>query len=217
MFVALRNLTESKKHTNPTWISAQENLVFFDKKLLIAGLRKATEEMLQDLNSYYSEQIMSCTISALTLAADTRHMPLLDNSIDRIITSPPYLTRIDYAISTTPELSLFGNPDLLTHVRHNTMGAPVITEDAKFQKKSWGKICNSFLDAVASHPTKAARSYYWKNIVQYFIDMEKSIEEIFRVLKPGGKGLIVVQSSYFKDVEAQLSERCTWKWPAKKD
>lgn len=86
------------------------------------------------------------------------------------------------------------------------MGAPVITKNRRHQKPEWGTLCNSLLDAVKSHPTKAAESYYWKNIVQYFMDLDTALDEIIRVLKPGGKGLIVVQSSYFKDIDIPLGE-----------
>src|SRR5690606_30843239 len=62
------------------------------------------------------------------------------------------------------------------------------------------------LDAVSSHGTKAARSYYWKNLVQYFMDMEAALRDIQRVLRGGGEALIVVQSSYFKEVEMPLGD-----------
>jgi len=103
-------------------------------------------------------------------------------------------------------MAAFGGDKLLTYVRHQTMGAPVITKNRRHQKPEWGTLCNSLLDAVKSHPTKAAESYYWKNIVQYFMDLDTALDEIIRVLKPGGKGLIVVQSSYFKDIDIPLGE-----------
>jgi tRNA G10 N-methylase Trm11 len=160
--------------------------------------------MLADLREFFRESdVLAINLS---LAADARNIPLKNNSVDFIITSPPYLTRIDYAVSTHPELSVFGNSELLTYLRHNTMGAPVITKGPKHQLSHWGDICNKTLNLIAEHPTKAARSYYWKNIVQYFMDMDLALEEIKRVLKPGGQALIVVQSSYFKDIEISLGD-----------
>jgi ubiquinone/menaquinone biosynthesis C-methylase UbiE len=38
------------------------------------------------------------------------------------------------------------------------------------------------------------------------MDMEASLREIYRVLKPGSSGLIVVQSSYFKEHEIELGD-----------
>jgi len=38
--------------------------------------------------------------------------------------------------------------------------------------------------------------------------MDNALEEIKRVLKPGGKGVLVVQSSYFKDIAIPLGEIC---------
>jgi hypothetical protein len=62
------------------------------------------------------------------------------------------------------------------------MGATVITKERKEQRESWGKSSNQVLDAIKSHETKAAVSYYWKNIVQYFMDADAALEEIFRVV-----------------------------------
>jgi SAM-dependent methyltransferase len=203
LFVTLRAFANKLRGSNPTWLVEPDKASTIPNQELHSTLVATAEAMLIDLASHHRT-----TTSAPfgVMCCDTRKIPLLDSSIDRIITSPPYLTRIDYAVSTSFELSLFGANSLVTHVRHNTMGAPVITGKKITQDERWGTIVNDFLSEVASHPTKAAKSYYWKNLVQYFSDMDRALEEIARVLKPGGSGLIVVQSSYFKDVEAKLGE-----------
>ncbi len=38
------------------------------------------------------------------------------------------------------------------------------------------------------------------------MDMDDALDQIFQVLKPGGKGLVVVQSYYFKGMELPLRE-----------
>jgi DNA modification methylase len=204
MFVALRVLCDPKKHANPTWMSQGSEKLSFSAGGLRDAVFATAQKMLKDLRLYYAG--VSSDTPSWCLAADARKLPFQNNSIDRVITSPPYLTRIDYAVSTAPELMLFGNDSLVEHVRHNTMGAPVVTRNVKVQKPEWGPLCNEFLSSVASHSTKAAKTYYWKNLAQYFMDMEASLTEIFRVMKPGGSGIIVVQSSYFKEIEAKLGE-----------
>jgi hypothetical protein len=40
--------------------------------------------------------------------ASSESLPIGDKSVDFILTSPPYCTRIDYAVATMPELALIG-------------------------------------------------------------------------------------------------------------
>ena len=204
LFVALREISDTRLATNPTWPLTSERKVHMKGAALIRELRRTASNMLMDLREFYSAS-NHCSPS-YAMAGNVKDMPLRSNSVNWIITSPPYLTRIDYAVSTTPELALFDNALLLEYVRHQTTGAPVITKERKEQKREWGRLCNRILSEIKNHPTKAAESYYWKNIVQYFMDTERALEEIARVLSPGGKGLIVVQSSYFKDIEIPLGD-----------
>src|SRR5690606_14838100 len=98
----------------------------------------------------------------------SRKLPIATGKIDVIITSPPYLTRIDYAVAVAPELSLM-NPDVsLREIRLGTMGSPVIRGNPALQKTAWGGKCNRFLNDVAAHGSKAAKSYYLKHMLQYF-------------------------------------------------
>lgn len=204
IFVSLRKLSGLKPRSNPTWINKSDKKVTLSPQVLFEELRNNAAQMLRDIKEFYAFQCE--VIPHISLTGDIRSMPFYGESIDVLIASPPYLTRIDYAISTMPEIYLLGGEELLSCIRHSTMGAPVITKGEKYQKQSWGTTCNFILDSIKEHPTKAAKSYYWKNIVQYFMDLDNALDEIKRVLKPGGKELIVVQSSYFKELEIPLAK-----------
>ena len=65
---------------------------------------------------------------------------------------------------------------------------------------AWGETCNRFLDKLYSHTSKASKTYYFKNHLQYFASLYASIREISRVLKRDGKCAMVVQDSYYKDI-----------------
>lgn len=140
----------------------------------------------------------------LPLQMDSRRLDIEDNFIDGIITSPPYLTRIDYAMSTKPEILIVSNSEILRQIRENTIGSPVIVDKNIAVNSLWGKTCLQLLNRVKKHRSKAATSYYLPNMLQYFNDAELSLREIIRVLKPNSKALIVVQSSYFKEHEINL-------------
>lgn len=204
LFVTLRQLSGIKNRTNPTWLEGRKEKISIPQSVLQAELCKKANEMLNTLDAFYQNSEISREI--YSMVGNAANIPLPDRSIDCIITSPPYLTRIDYAISTAPELNIFGVGDLVTRVRHATTGAPVITKELKEQRDSWGFLCNEILDRIKSHDSKAAATYYWKNITQYFMDIDKAMSEIYRVLRPGGRGLIVVQSSFFKEIEIPLGQ-----------
>jgi SAM-dependent methyltransferase len=204
VFVTLREYSGTRKGSNPTWLRRSGEKIGIANETLYRALRRNCTNMLADIR----EEFRYCerTVPSFSMSADVKSLPLRDATVDRVITSPPYLTRIDYAVSTSPELILLGDDELLRYVRHRSMGAPVITKEAKEQRENWGTRCNEVLNSIKSHDTKAAASYYWKNIVQYFMDTDAALKEIVRVLRPGGEGLIVVQSSYFKEIDLPLGE-----------
>ena len=86
------------------------------------------------------------------------------------------------------------------------MGAPVIVDKTITVNPRWGDACNSFLESVTNHKSKAAVSYYLPNYLQYFRDAELSLRSIYNVLRSGGKALVVVQSSYYKEIELSLGQ-----------
>jgi hypothetical protein len=176
--------------------------ISLDLSALISELRGTSKRMLNDLEAFYFASPNHA--ASLSIIGDAKRLPLRASGATHIICSPPYLTRIDYAIATMPELLLTGTKEALNAIRHRTMGAPVITSEEKAQTSIWGVLCNDLLDRIKAHHTKAAASYYWKNIVQYFMDLEAALRETKRVLRNGGTGLFVVQSSYFKEIELPL-------------
>ena len=63
---------------------------------------------------------------------------------------------------------------------------------------------SNVLTAIASHPSKASSTYYYRTYEQYFRDCRSSLEEVMRVLKPGGVAALIVQSSYYKEIYVDL-------------
>jgi len=191
----------SEPLSNPTWTKHRKKI--YRNSELLGNIEEISREMLADLDAAYR----GCQgAQSIHFVGDSRRLPISTGIIDAIITSPPYLTRIDYAVSAAPELSLMNTVASLREIRLDTMGSPVIRSSPVMQKSSWGEKCNRFLNSVATHESKAAKSYYLKHMLQYFEDMEKSLSEIRRVLRRGGKALVVVQGSYFKEILCPLGE-----------
>ena len=205
LFITARQLAGYKGGSNPTWIKTISiTKPEITQQELLCQYKKVVNSMIDDLKISSIPRLDK--IIHLPLQMDSRSLNIGDNFIDGIITSPPYLTRIDYAMSTKPEILIISNPQILRKIRESTIGSPVIVDKNILENPLWGETCLQLLEQVKKHRTKAAISYYLPNMLQYFKDAELSLREIIRVLKPQKKALIVVQSSYFKEHEINLGK-----------
>ncbi|UZD59971.1 DNA methyltransferase [Shewanella algae] len=188
--------------TNPTWIKkaqTEDEKVRLKWKALrddfIGGAYKLSESI--DYVSMQNSQIKT---------ASSINIPLEDSSVDLVLSSPPYCTRIDYAVATLPELAILSVSGLeeITPIRKSLMGATTVPKSVN-EGAMFGPICEEFLSKVKTHSSRASSTYYYKNFYQYFYDLSHSVSEILRVLKPGGKCFLVVQDSYYKDIHCDLA------------
>jgi DNA modification methylase len=207
LFRTINNLLISFKATNPTWIKVPkkaqnkkgpsvENIytTFFNEvKVMVDAVR------VENINSRQGQYVDICIGNSSSLKVDS-------NSIDFVISSPPYCTRIDYAVATMPELTLLGyEPNSsFDSLRRRLIGASTVPRVAPEAQNCWGEECNRFLASVHNHESKASKTYYYKNHTQYFDSIFKSIVEIERVLKNSGVCTLVVQDSHYKDVYNNL-------------
>lgn len=207
LFQLLRKVGNFKKGANPTWLTktANNSIPKLDNDTVVELYRQIVETMLNHLTLELHPQ--EICIETWVQDGDVRKLPLHSETIDTVITSPPYLTRIDYTMATQPELLLLGySTEEFDTLRRLITGAPVIVDKTIEITSTWGEECNRRLEQVANHHSKASRSYYLPLYRQYFRDMEVSLVEIMRVLKNGGKAVLVVQSSYYKEIEFDLGK-----------
>jgi hypothetical protein len=203
IFQCLRRVGTFHYGSNPTWPVANGNSLTVNHNSIYESFRTVVNRMLDQVSTV--AEPIDRESQALVLRGDARSLPLRNSSVDLIITSPPYCTRIDYIISTMPELALLGySKDSIRDLRKLTMGAPVIARRAELRKSDIGLTCSRFLTAVERHTSKASKSYYLPIFVQYFSDALLAVGQMRRVLKKNGEGVVVVQSSYYKDVELDL-------------
>jgi SAM-dependent methyltransferase len=136
--------------------------------------------------------------------ADARALPVEDASVNALLTSPPYFTRIDYAAKTGFELALLGDRSPGT-LRQRLMGTTALRmprHDAA--PTDWPSAIRAVLRSIRRHPSHRSAGYYFPNAVQYFGDAIASMQEIHRVLAPGGTALLVLQDSYYKELHVDL-------------
>jgi len=123
---------------------------------------------------------------AIVKEADARKLPLEDQSIDIIITSPPYLNAIDYLRGHKLSLVWMGyNIASLRTIRSTNIG----TENAKK---------NSLINATDIEIIKMICSGESLDnrrngmLLQYIKDLRATLTECFRVLKKNGKSVFVI-------------------------
>jgi hypothetical protein len=206
LLITARRVSRSEVTKNPTWFrpDPQANGMSVDVK---GAFVETVKRMVNDLSATFG-QSPDRDRRFLCLHGNAKSLPLPDNSIDAIITSPPYLTRIDYAVGTTPELVVLGHHSrtAFRDVRTQLMGSPCVTGGSYETVSSWGETCLDILNRVRGHPSKASAGYYLKTHVQYFRDAEAIVREALRVLRPQAHAAFVVQGSWYKNIHIPLGQ-----------
>jgi len=163
------------------------------------------QKMCQDLSSSDKQRHSR---AQLFKTCDARSLDIPDNSVDFVLTSPPYLNRLDYVVDHLPALTLLsGFVDInIDRLRRQMIGTTKINEKNGKIDKSWGRSCAEVLSAIKQHKSKASDSYYYWTYYQYFKDMYTILTELERKCKKGALGLFVLQNSYYKEIDIPTSK-----------
>jgi SAM-dependent methyltransferase len=218
LFSACRRLVAPFRSSNPTWlrapkaddtrIAASRAAIARDFGNNVRGTTAALVEKREaDLRLKKLPHPGDCKVSL----SDTVAMEIAADSVDFVLTSPPYCTRIDYTAATRIELAVLG-PLLKTAERalgRQMIGSTQVPKGDIELDESWGETCLSFLAALKAHPSKASAGYYYRTHLDYFDKMNRSVHRLAAGLKPGGRAVLVVQDSYYKDIHNGLPKIIT--------
>lgn len=156
---------------------------------IIPFLLEKLKSMIADVKMYeFKKPLSQCKI----ITASAVKMPIKNDSIDAIITSPPYLNRNNYIAQHKAELALLGlvkdysefrnlvRSTLRSHVESSLDGTPVtsFSEVRTILEK---------LENINQNNPKIPHM-----IAGYFEDLNVVIKECYRVLKPKGEAAFVV-------------------------
>lgn len=210
LFRSVRKSIGNFHSSNPTWIRVAKKP---EEKISI-GLTAISNEFRRQINGMLAalDDVSFCHLDpnyVLDVASSTQ-LPLSDRSVDLVLSSPPYCTRIDYAIATLPELAILGfSKEKLRALRNQMIGTSTISKAQPLPSEEWGVTCTKLLNRIKGHESKASATYYYKNHLQYFGGMFDSLGECKRVLRPDGNCVLVVQDSYYKNVHNDLPKIIT--------
>lgn len=210
LFRTVRGLLSTLQSSNPTWMKrpgCDTDRIHLPGKLVFDSFLANTilMESVLDADPFEMDGKVHIQVAA------SANIPMASNSIDLVLTSPPYCTRIDYAAATRIELAILGisEGEPFESLRRKLMGTTTVPRIAPIRKDSWGALCSEFLDAVEAHPSQASAVYYLKGHCQYFDGLQASIHELHRCLKTSGQACLVVQDSFYKDIHIDLAGICT--------
>lgn len=197
---AIREQLTDFKSKNPAWIKTAKQ----ESELIGLNTQYLLESSLQQLLKFKGTLGSYSTIATLDVA-NAQNIPLPDESIDAVITSPPYCTRIDYAVATMVELAWLGmTHEQVRRLRLNLIGTPTIRKALLDLAPRLPMSVLSLLSKIKNHPSKASSTYYYKTFSQFFNSMQSSFSELHRVIRPDGQLCLVVQDSFYKEIPIHL-------------
>jgi DNA modification methylase len=133
---------------------------------------------------------------AAPLPGDARSMPLRDEVIDLIVTSPPYANAIDYMRAHKFPLVWLGESVVdLTQLRARYIGSEKInsTRYAELTDKT-----ESIIRQLAERDRKKSSI-----LRKYFTEMKAVLAEMYRVLRKDSPAIVVVGPSIMRGIDVQ--------------
>jgi hypothetical protein len=225
-FRVARRLAAPVFGSNPTWISRRALV----RRISVTTdqLRAVLDEELRLLHIYYSEVGDVSPLSPkIVLGDSTRITPeLVGGQVGMIVTSPPYGTRIDYAMAMAIELAClepFASFDFGS-LRRQLIGTTLTSHTASTVNSLWGAEAGAFLHRVKTHRSKASGAYYSRYYENYFAGLFESLASIDAICRRGVPAAFVVQGSYYKEIYldlarviSQMLEGLGWRLAARAD
>lgn len=207
LFPYARALLDISKTKNPSWFKKGAS---FDGLSLPKGeFFETWKSLLRQICVWRSTQEDPEGVAISIERGDSRKSLGRKDAFDGLLTSPPYLTRLDYVQATLPEFLLLKEFDAvpdMQRLRRSMLGSPLTSERPMHSLERLPDDIRKLLNRIEKHSSKASASYYYRFFSTYFVDLQASMRNIAKVLKRGALGCMVVQSSHYKEIEIDLAE-----------
>lgn len=145
----------------------------------------------------------------MRLVDSTNRFPLSEEVVDLIVTSPPYVTSYEYADLHQLTLLWLGQ-DKLRYPRW----AKYALQYSEFRQRFVGsRIKRIGLSKVKLPPSAREiikrlpqNQKYAHSVERYFLDMQKSFKEMYRVLKESGKIAVIIGNTVLSGIKVKNAE-----------
>jgi len=138
------------------------------------------------------------TVKSMVKKADARKTGLKSESIDLIITSPPYATSYEYVDIHQLSLLWFGFAENLQEIKKDYIGTS--------SKKTIPEIISSDIAKKMIKQLENFNHGLALQISNYVLDLEKSFLEMHRVLKPKKRLCVIIGDTEYKGVKILNTE-----------
>jgi SAM-dependent methyltransferase len=205
LFPIARKVAAVAKSKNPSWFRALRDVPAIQSSW-------STREIADNIKSIEARRpphLHHVHERIAVIEHDARRRLKLSRPVDAILTSPPYLTRLDYVRATLPELLLLeqlGIVESIVRLRRSMLGTPLTTARSQRNLAVLPEAIQSILKQISEHSSKASNTYYHRFFAAYFFDLQASLAHVCRSLKSGGKACIVVQGSHYKEIRIDLAK-----------
>lgn len=168
-------------------------------KVLTKKLRSPIEEFEKKCaqNIKGIANIISQPVKSEIHFGNAQHLALKENSIDLIVTSPPYASNaIDYMRAHKFSLIWLGHRiDDLGDKRKSYIGGEATTN---FEYEKLPKIASQKVDEIARLDSRRGEVLH-----RYYSEMTRTLREMYRVLKPAKAAIVVVGSSIMRGKDTE--------------
>lgn len=200
IFNAVRKMLHPFIGTNPTWVRLRKS----NETALTYSRSWIQDHIETSLTNFHADDSPS-TRRPLLLTADSRcSLPRATAKATVVVSSPPYCTRIDYAVATRPELAVLNLPmTSQRQLRDSLLGTTTIASNRPQEPIT--PSAQALLRLIRRHPSKASATYYHSTLAQYLVGLEASLQTMTQLPNLRSIGL-VVQDSYYKDIRIDLAQ-----------
>ncbi|MCY4466109.1 MAG: DNA methyltransferase [Chloroflexi bacterium] len=160
--------------------------------------------MMKRGNTAFREIMHGRNLKAIAWCGDSRKLPLANESVDLMITSPPYVTSYEYADLHQLSMLWFENLQDLKAFRKEFIGSTLNEVRSVNSKRPYEPRNTLAGDIVSLLEERHARTA--SSVNSYFHAMYQIWFELERVLKPGAKACIVIGNTSLKGVEIRNAE-----------
>lgn len=204
--IAAESSAKVVRGSNPTWYRKAKDGEMDVVNSIMGPAQTTSEVIMSDLSDLQAYAIKR-NIKIFNASVEDLTTELLGVRADFIITSPPYLTRLDYIIKHLPNLLVLSGfvPIDIEGARRRMIGTPKIVNKSPSEDK-WGVTCNHILESIKSHESYASGSYYIWTYVQYFRSLFLFLERVKFVLSEEANGILVLQNNTYKDLFIPVSD-----------
>jgi hypothetical protein len=203
LFPAVRKAYASARTKNPSWFSSkrsEESQLMVERDFLLSSAMKVVDNLIPFEGSGSIPKLIESDIKSVNFGRAR---------FDYVLTSPPYLTRVDYVKATYPELTLLhaiGHQIDIDLLRRSMIGTPLTGPVEDHEINSLPDSIQDAISHISAHPSRASKTYYRNFFARYFIDMATSIKLICDKMSNNGVICFVVQPSFYKEILVDLPD-----------